>query len=55
MFDRQFFASKLGKAAMASVAATVFMIAFTTQMHADPVYGTGTGSGGITHQLVELA
>ena len=50
MFNQQFFASKLGKAAMASVAAMVCMIALTTQMHADPAF-----AGTHDYQSVELA
>ena len=38
MFDRNFFRSQLGQAAIASVAAMVVMIAFTTQMHAEPAF-----------------
>lgn len=36
MFDRSFFQTKLGQAAIASVAAMVAFVALTTQMYATP-------------------
>ena len=54
MFDRNFFRTPLGQAAMASVTAMVLMIAFTTQMHIEPAFAAPNGIGnGINH--VELA
>ena len=36
MFDRQFFASKLGQASIASVAAMLAFVSLSTQMQATP-------------------
>ena len=36
MFDRVFWSSKVGQAAMASIIATVAMVALTTQFQAAP-------------------
>lgn len=38
MFDRSFFASKLGQASLASVAAMCAFVALSTQMHVAPAY-----------------
>ena len=38
MFDRHFFRSQLGQASIASVAAMLLMVAFSTQMHAEPAF-----------------
>ena len=36
MYDRRFFQSKLGQAAVASIAAMAAFVALSTQMHATP-------------------
>ncbi len=43
MYDRRFFQTKLGQAALASVAAMAAFVALTSQMHATPAYAADTG------------
>lgn len=50
MYDRRFFQTKLGQAALASVAAMAAFVALTSQMHAAPAYAASTGV-----EAVELA
>lgn len=50
MYDRRFFQSKLGQAAMASIAAMVAFVALSTQMHATPALASVA-----QHELVEIA
>ncbi len=38
MFDRRFLQTRLGQAAMASVAATALFVALSAQIHAAPAY-----------------
>jgi len=50
MYDHRFLRSKLGQAAMASIAAMAMLVALTSQMHADPAF-----AGTHDYQSVELA
>lgn len=50
MFDRSFFQTKLGQAAIASVAAMVAFVALTTQMYAAPALAANA-----MPQAVEMA
>lgn len=52
MYNRSFFQTKLGKAAMVSIAAMVAFVALSTQMHANPAYAAAPAAGGV---LVEMA
>lgn len=40
MYNRRFFQTKLGQAAMASIAAMCAFIALTTQMQVDPAFAS---------------
>ncbi|WP_086437910.1 hypothetical protein [Altererythrobacter xiamenensis] len=50
MYNRSFFQTKLGQAAMASIAAMVAFVALSTQMHASPALAAAP-----QHQTVEIA
>lgn len=50
MYDRRFFQTKLGQAALASVAAMAAFVALTSQIQASPAYAADTAP-----QQVELA
>ncbi|MDN3644708.1 hypothetical protein QWY75_00655 [Pontixanthobacter aestiaquae] len=50
MYDRRFFQTKLGQAAMASIAAMCAFVALTTQMQVDPAFAASP-----TIEAVELA
>lgn len=50
MYDRRFFQTRLGHAALASIAAMVAFVALSSQMHAAPAFAADT-----TLQQVELA
>ena len=50
MYNRSFFQTKLGQAAMASIAAMVAFVALSTQMHATPALAAAP-----LHQIVEIA
>lgn len=50
MYDRRFFRTKLGQAALASIAAMAAFVALTSQMHAAPAYAAELGV-----ETVELA
>lgn len=50
MFDRSFLQTKLGQAAIASVAAMCAFVALSTQMQVSPAYAAG-----IQCEAVELA
>ena len=50
MFNRSFFQTKLGQAAIASVAAMVAFVALTTQMYATPAMAAN-----VMPQTVEMA
>jgi len=50
MYNRRFFQSRLGKAAMASIAAMAAFVALSTQMHAAPAFAASQNC-----QMVELA
>lgn len=52
MYDRRFFQTKLGQAAMASIAAMAAFVALSTQMHATPAMAAATAPHG---ELVEMA
>ncbi|QIG53464.1 hypothetical protein G6N82_04250 [Altererythrobacter sp. BO-6] len=52
MYDRRFFQSKLGQAAMVSIAAMVAFVALSTQMYASPAQAAVVCAQG---ELVELA
>ena len=49
MFDRQFLQSRLGKAAMLSVAMMATFVALSSQMYATPAFAA------TTYGMVELA
>ena len=51
MYNRSFFQTKLGQAAMASIAAMAAFVALSTQMQAAPAIAAATPS----HQAVEIA
>lgn len=55
MYDRLFFASPLGKAALASIAAMTAMIALSSQMMLDSGSGAIAGPGIDLAHAVELA
>ena len=42
MYNRRFFQTKLGQAAMASVAAMCAFVALTTQMQVDPAFAAAS-------------
>lgn len=50
MYDRRFFQTKLGQAALASIAAMVAFVALSTQMQASPAFAAT-----IQCETVELA
>ena len=50
MYNRSFFQSKLGQAAMASIAAMVAFVALSTQMYASPAFAAAP-----QHEVVEIA
>ena len=50
MYDRRFFQTKLGQAALASIAAMVAFVALSTQMQATPAFAAT-----IPCETVELA
>lgn len=50
MYDRRFFRTKLGQAALASIAAMAAFVALTSQMHATPAFAATAGV-----ETVELA
>lgn len=52
MYDRRFFQTKLGQAALASIAAMVAFVALSTQMHATPAFAATIGEQSV---LVEMA
>ncbi len=52
MYNRSFFQSKLGQAALASIAAMTALIALSTQMQADPLMAAAPYAS--TH-LIEIA
>ena len=52
MYNRSFFQTKLGKAALASITAMVAFVALSTQMHATPAYAAIDAASG---ELVEMA
>lgn len=51
MYDRSFFQTKLGQAALASIAAMCAFVALTTQMQVSPVVQAAE----LQHEIVELA
>nr|WP_161593696.1 hypothetical protein [Parerythrobacter lutipelagi] len=51
MYDRSFFQTKLGQAALASIAAMCAFVALTTQMQVSPVVHAAE----LQHEVVELA
>ena len=55
MYNRNFFGTKLGQAALASVAAMTAMIAFTNQMSVSAKDASFAEPHGETTLLVELA
>ena len=50
MFDRRFFQSKLGKAALASVTAMTAFVALSSQINANPAFAATAA-----YETVELA
>lgn len=50
MFDRRFFQTKLGQAALASTFAMLAFVALTTQMQANPAFAAT-----MPYEAVELA
>lgn len=50
MYTRSFFRTKLGHAALASIAAMTAFVALSTQMHATPAYAAS-----IAYEQVEIA
>lgn len=52
MYDRRFFQSKLGQAALASISAMVAFVALSTQMHVTPAYAAVAAAQG---EMVEMA
>ncbi len=50
MYSRRFFQTKLGRAALASIAAMSTFVVLSTQMHATPAFAQAP-----EHQFVELA
>ena len=50
MYNRRFFQTKLGQAAMASIAAMCVFVALTTQMQVDPAFAAA-----LPIETVELA
>lgn len=50
MYDRRFFQTKLGKAALASIAAMTAFVALSSQMHANPAFAATSA-----YETVELA
>ncbi|WFL77837.1 hypothetical protein P7228_01845 [Altererythrobacter arenosus] len=50
MYNRRFFQTKLGQAALASIAAMAAFVALSTQMHASPAFASAP-----QHELVEIA
>ena len=50
MYDRRFFRSKLGQAAIASIAAMVAFVALSTQMHT-----TSAMAANMSCQTIEIA
>ena len=50
MYDRRFFQTKLGQAALASIAAMAAFVALTSQMHAAPAFAAE-----VAVETVELA
>lgn len=50
MYDRRFFQSKLGQAALASISAMVAFVALSAQMHATPAFAAATQC-----EMVEMA
>ena len=50
MYDSQFFQSKLGKAALASVAAMAMFVALSSQLHVSPALASA-----LPGEAVELA
>ena len=58
MYDRSFFQSKVGKAAMACIAAMCAFVAVSTQLQFDPVRASvpmASENGVAAFQIVELA
>ena len=55
MFDRRFFSSKLGKAAIASVAAMTVFVALSTQMHVSQAKAATVTSLDGVPTLIEVA
>ncbi|GAA4035500.1 hypothetical protein [Parerythrobacter jejuensis] len=52
MYDRRFFQTKLGQAALASVVAMTAFVALSTQMHVTPAYAATPTT---TIEMVEIA
>jgi hypothetical protein len=50
MYNRRFFQTKLGQAALASIAAMTAFVALSTQMHAAPALAAAS-----QHEIVEIA
>ncbi len=50
MYNRRFFQTKLGQAALASIAAMAAFVALSTQMHASPAFASAP-----QHEVVEVA
>ncbi|MEL6530286.1 MAG: hypothetical protein AAFQ27_10005 [Pseudomonadota bacterium] len=51
MYDREFFSSKLGQAALASIAAMTAFVALSTQFNANHAHAAAIAYDGVTVEI----